>query len=363
MAILVAKSKYWHIQWYDTVLRKTVRRTTKLPCTEENRPKAQAIANRLQKELSRKNSEQKGFRIKTVTIGQTFKHLYEVNIDAHEKTTRDIKRFERKFLEYFSEEDPVNKITKLSAEQFLIEVKKLDLKQNSIHCYGKRLSHYLNFLFEYEYIPLFKLNRKIKTKPELVPKIVFKPEHFQMIFANLYSKSSNFSAAVLLLAYTGIRSSDALSILCENIDLERRIIRYYSPKRKKPKEIGFHKDLEPILRDRVEEVGSGKLINYKNTESLGQAVTKYFKQIGIADHQYVTRTFRKSFVTYCRNILKIDASIVEALVGHEHGTVADRHYNEISPEAMKEELVKYDLPLVKWMNENNPNYKEESEMI
>lgn len=361
MAIVIPIDKYWHIQWYDAALRKTVRRTLKIPITE-SKAKAEAIANKLQKELSRKNAERKGFRIRAVTVGESFKHLYEVNIDAHEKTTKDIERFVRKFLEFFSAVDPVSKINKLSAEKFLTEIKKLDLMQNSIHGYGKRLNHYLNFLFEYEYIPYFKINKKIKTKPELVPKIVFKMEHFQMIFINLHQKSNNFITSVLLLAYTGLRSSDILSILCENIDLENRVIRFYSPKRKRQREIGFHRDLVPILKVRIEVVGSGPLIDYKNVESLGQAVTDYYKQLGIDTNKYVTRTFRKSFITYCRNTLRIDASFVEALVGHEHGTVADRHYNEITPEVMKDELLKYDLPLVRWMNDNNPNYKEESDM-
>lgn len=351
--------KYWQIQWYDAELKKTQRRTTKIPSTPENEAKANAIANKLQKELDRKNAERKGFRIRAVTIGESFKHLYEINVDAHEKTTKDIKRFERKFLEFFSANDPVAKINKLSAEKFLTEIKKLDQKQNSIHCYGKRFSHYLNFLFEYEYIPYFKINKRIKTKAELVPKITFKMEHFQMIFFNLYWKSQNFITAVFILAYTGLRSSDLLSILCENIDLENRIIRFYSPKRKKPREIGFHKDLVPILRAQMEIVGSGPIVDYKNIESLGHAVTEYFKQIGIDGNEYVTRTFRKSFITYCRSSLRIDTSIVDELVGHEHGTVSDRHYNQISPEVMKDELLKYDLPLVRWMNDNNPNYKEE----
>lgn len=362
MAIVIPIDNYWHIQWYDTELKKTQRRTTKIPSTPENEAKAKAIANKLQKELRRKNAERKGFRIRAVTIGDSFKHLYEVNIDAHEKTTKDIERFERKFLEFFSADEPVSKINKQSAERILTEIKKLAMKQNSIHAYGKRFSHYLNFLFEYEYIPYFKINKKIKTKAELVPKITFKMEHFQMIFFNLYRKSNNFITAVLLLAYTGLRSSDILSIKCENIDLENRVIRFYSPKRKRQREIGFHKDLVPILKTRMEIVGSGLLIDYKNIESLGQAITDYYKQLGIDTYEYVTRTFRKFFITYCRNTLRIDASIVEALVGHEHGTVADRHYNEITPEVMKDELLKYDLPLVRWMNDNNPNYKEESDM-
>ncbi|MBX3006826.1 MAG: tyrosine-type recombinase/integrase [Melioribacteraceae bacterium] len=359
MARVRVRGKFWHIQWYDRELKKSQGRTLKMLCTPENEAKAKAIADKLQKELDRKNAERKGFRIRALTIGESFKHLYEVNIDAHKKTILDIRRFEKKFLEFFSEKDPVSKIKKQSAERFLIEIKKLNLKQNTIHGYGKRFSHYLNFLFEYEYILYFKINKSIRTKPELVPKITFRVEHFQRIFFNLYRKSNNFITAVLVLAYTGLRSSDILSIRCENIDLENRVIRFFSPKRKRHREIGFHKDLVPILKGRMEIVGSGPLIGYKSVENLGRAVTQYFKQIGIDGNSYVTRTFRKSFITYCRNTLRMDASIVESLVGHEHGTVADRHYNEITPEVMKDELLKYDLPLVRWMNDNNPNYKEE----
>lgn len=349
MATLIKSGNYWHLQWWDARSKKTVRRTTKLLANEANKATARKIARKLQNELTTKNNALKGFRLREKTIGATFGELLNIYQDSHKKTIKDIKRFKKKFLEYFDENEPVISVNKRNVEDFLLSIKKLNLKQNSKHAYGKRLKHYLNFLFEYDYIPMFKINRKIMTKQEVPPIITFKPEDFRKIFIHLSGKKDWFQTAVFLLAYTGLRSTDIISIKSEDIDLERRIIKYYSPKRKKNKVIGFHRDLVEILHSRMEIVDSGKILPYANEESLGRAVSRYFKQIGINGKSYSSRTFRKNFVTYCRGVLKIDKTLVENMVGHENKSTQDRFYYDVNVEIMKDEISKFSLPLVEWM--------------
>lgn len=190
----------------------------------------------------------------------------------------------------------------------IVRLKQLPLAQNTIHGYGKQLTHFLNFLFEYSYTPMFKINREVKTKPEVKEKVTFSDKDIIKIFDNLVEKNSNFITTIYLLFYTGLRSSDIMTITKENIDLKNRIINYYSPKRKKYREIAFHEDLVPILKNRISEIEGEQILNYSRVENLGKAVTRYIEFLGLRK-EYTARTFRKTFITLCRSRYAIDASI------------------------------------------------------
>jgi integrase len=72
----------------------------------------------------------------------------------------------------------------------------------------------------------------VKTKPEIKEKIIFTDEDITTMFNNLESKNANFKTAIYLLFYSGLRSSDILTMTVDRVDLNDRIINYYSPKRK-----------------------------------------------------------------------------------------------------------------------------------
>lgn len=191
---------------------------------------------------------------------------------------------------------------------------------------------------------MFKVNREVKTRPEVKEKIVFSDEDIKKIFNGLEPKNKIFSTAIYMLFYTGLRSSDILSIQREKIDLVNYTVSYYSPKRKKFREIPFHSALLDILSKQLTSKSDGGLINYCNVENLGRAVTKYFKAIGISEKGYTARTFRKTFISLCRSRFNMDASVVRELVGHEHGNTTDRYYNQIQISTMKQELEKFKRP-------------------
>ena len=279
-----------------------------------------------------------------------YDHFLRNNQNKNPKTKKDYERFFKKFTETFDENTPCSSINKLLVEDWLNEIKQLPLAKNSIHAYGKQLVHFMNFLFEYNYTPMFKINREVKTKPEIKEKIVFRDEDIYKIFDGLKEKNSNFKTMIYLLFYTGLRSSDILTITKQKIDLENRIINYYSPKRKKHREIAFHEDLVPVLRDRINEISTEQLLDYYRVENLGRAISRYMITIKLDDKNYTARTFRKTFITLCRSRYDMDASVVKELVGHEHGNTTDRYYNQISISKMKNELLKFKRPLPKKKN-------------
>ncbi len=234
-------------------------------------------------------------------------------------------------------------MNKLSVEGWINEIKKLPMQKNSIFAIFKQANHFLNFLFENSYIPMFKINRDIKPKREIKEKIIFSDEDIVKIFDNLAGKNNNFKTLIYLAFYTGLRSSDMLTIKVSGIDLKKHELKYYSPKRKVYRQVAFHEDLDEIISKRVEEVKDGELLDYTEIENLGRACHRYFELIGIGDKGYSARTFRKTFITLARRC-RMDASVVAELVGHAHSSTADRFYNRIDMELMNEELRKFKRP-------------------
>lgn len=345
MAIVLQKGEVIYVQYYDAIEKKVHTKCTGMAVNETNIKKAEAIAKRMQEELTTKRKKLRRVGIQKVTIAEAFEHFLSNNSSKHLKTIQEYKWFRSKFYEYFDKDLSCISITKLSVEYFLQDIKKMSCSKNTIHSYGKQLNHFVNFLFEYSYTPMFKINREVKTRPEIKEKIIFTDEHITAIFRGLKEKNDNFKTAVYVLFYTGLRSSDVLTITKEKIDLKNRTISYYSPKRKKFREIAFHKDLISILKARMKKIPEGRILLYNSTENIGKAVHKYFKALEIDGNKYSARTFRKTFITLCRSRYNMDASIIRELVGHEHTNTTDRYYNQISIDRMIEELNKFKRPI------------------
>ena len=344
MAIIITRGNMLHVQWYDAGTKKIASKSTGLTATDANMRKAELYAKKLQHELSKRTDELKQIGVQKISIRDAFEHFLRNNQSKHPKTIIDYWRFYKKFTEHFDENQPCTNITKVDVEDWLNMIKRLPQQKNSIHGYGKQCYHFLNFLFEYSYTPMFKINRDVKTRPEVKEKIIFTDEDITKIFSGLKTKNKNFATAIYMLFYTGLRSSDILSIQREKIDLINSTIHYYSPKRKKYREIPFHSALTDMMSSSLAEKPNGKFIDYKIVDNLSRAVYRYFKEIGLNDKGYTARTFRKTFISLCRSRLNMDASVVRELVGHEHGNTTDRYYNQIQISTMKQELEKFKRP-------------------
>lgn len=347
MASVYDKNGILYVSWWDWNQNKTRNRSLKLRATVVNRRTANDFAKKLQKELDKQKDENGNSSLtRGSTLREAFDHFKRNNASKHPKTIKDYDRFFDKFTETFTETSGCSVINKISAEEWINKIKALTLSQNTIHGYFKQFNHFLNFLFEYGYVPMFKINRDVKTKAEVKEKIVFRDEDIKIIFDNLATKNDNFRLTVYLLFYTGLRSSDILNIERGKVDLKNRSLSYYSPKRKKFREVAFHADLLPVLTVALNGKATGKLINYNCVENINKAFNRYLDKIKLLGRDYSARTFRKTFITLCRTRYNMDASVVKELVGHEHTNTADRYYNNISLERMKEELNKFRMPEV-----------------
>lgn len=344
MAIVRKKGNIFHIQWFDPILKKRQSKSTGLKVTPGNEKKAKQYAKLLQEEITKKSRKNKQLGGNEITIQEAFEHFLKNNQFKNPKTIKCYHWFYRKFTETFEGESGCSELNKLVVEDWLIKIKKMPCAQNTIHGYGKQLNHFLNFLFEYNYTEMFKINKEVKTRAEVKEKIVFSDIDLIEIFARLENKNSNFRTLIHLLFYTGLRSSDLINIDREKIDLKNHVLNYYSPKRKKYRSVPFHMDLTSILSERIKETSGNFLLNYKNVENITLAISRYFNIIALNGKGYSARTFRKTFITLCRSRYNMDASIVRELVGHEQRNTTDRYYNQISISIMKEELTKFSRP-------------------
>jgi len=340
MASVYKKRDKLYVSWYDVSTRKTINRATKLPDTPKNRKEAQKLADELQKGLDKNKEEfDKGSLVKKSTIKSAYEHFLRNNSNKHKDTIKDYDRFFDLFKKTFNEGSPCSILNKLSVEEWIIGVKKLSQQQNSIHGYYKQCNHFLNFLFEYNYIPMFKINKDVKTKPEVKEIIVFRDEDLQKIFDNLKTKNSNFRTMIYLAYYSGLRSTDLLSMVVEKVNFENNSISYYSPKLKKWYTVPFHKDLTEVLQVRIKKIKTGKLLNYTDDSDMGKAFKRYLTKLELNGRGYSMRTFRKTFITNASAAM--DLATVSKLVGHKNITTTAKYYNKVDLAKKAEELNRF----------------------
>ena len=342
MASIYTKNNKIYLSWYDMTLQKRMNRSLNMDYNVKNWKQAQLIKRKFEEQMKKEKEKIRGLSLKRTNINDAFEHFLRNNSSKHPKTIKDYHRFYNKFIQSFPDEKPCNTITKINVESWLNSIKELPLKKNSIYGYFRQLNHFLNFLFEYDYIPMFKINRDVKPKVEIVEKVVISLDDLAVIFGALQyaDKTDNFKILLNLLYYTGLRSSDLISLEIQNVDFQNRIIKYYSPKRKIHRSVSFHEELLPIFADVKRKKESGKILDYKKVESLQRSISRYFEKIELQDKGYSARSFRKTFITLARK-KGLDETVVKELVGHAHTSTTDRCYNKVDHDQMKQELEKY----------------------
>jgi len=343
MASVYRKGNMIYISWYDPFECRTKNRSTKMRYSKENLKKANLIAEELQKQIDAKAEEFNRLGIKHGSIASAMEHFMRINGNKHKKTIEEYKLFFKKFTQTFSPNDPVTTINKSSCEEWLISLREYDYQQNTLYSYTKVLKKFLNFLFEYNYVPMFKLNSDVTYKPEVKEVEIFSQEDLQKLLDGLENKNSNFRTTIYLLLYTGLRPSDIYKVRGKDIDFTKKTLKYYSEKTKAYFEVPLHPDLVPILKERVKEVGEGGyLLEYETISNIGKAYRRYLKQIGLDGKNYTLRTFRKTFISLAYNS-GMDLAAVSRLVGHKKITTTQKYYTQFSLAKQSEELNKLKL--------------------
>lgn len=343
MASIYVKGNKIYVSWYDQIEIKRKNKSTGLTNSRENMKKAKIFANEFQRALDQKSLSFKTLGIKKNTIGASIDHFLKINGDKHPNTIKGYEHFFAKFKLRFPREENCTSITKLSCEDWLTSFRKSKYQPNTLFGISKILKKYLRFLFEYNYVPMFILNKDVTFKPEVKEIITFATEDITKILTGLKDKNSNFRTTVYLLLYTGLRPSDIYNLQVENIDMESQTLQYYSPKTKSHFTIPFHPDIIPILKTRISEATTGRLLNYESVKNMGKAFSRYLEDLDITAKPYNLRTFRKTFITTAHEC-GLDLATVAKLAGHFKITTTEKYYNRLSLKKKSAELVKIVFP-------------------
>lgn len=368
-------SPYYWIKFYNHETRKVERHSTAkwLRINNEVTP---ALVNskggeRIAKDICEEIKAAKRFGvaprtffepIKELTpIKDVWKHFIRLNLRKDSKTKQEYEWFYKILTDTFPEKLSVSELNKDSVESFLLGLDNLTYtrkvrkgkkiveiekpySQNSKFVIQKNLVKFLNFLFEYKYLPeYFKINRDVRLRPEVREKITFTAEDITKILNGLSPKGTNFQITIYLLLYTGLRSSEIISIDTKRVDLERETFQYYSKKGKEWRTVPIHPELLPKIEKRIKEIGFGTLSEYKTEEALNRAFRRYLKELGIDGKGYSARTFRKSFDTWAYDN-DVDTVANSRLVGHSLAT-AEKHYRQVEIEKLRKELKKFKVPV------------------
>jgi integrase len=285
---------------------------------------------------------------KNISIKDAFRQFKSINNGKDKSTIKNYELFFVFFRKFFEESKPVSIITKQLAEQWLSSLKEGKTSKgehfspNYIYNFQKNLKKFLNYLFENGYLDFFKISKDVQVKVTIGKKIIFRPDHIHLIFDNLHKTNSNLRTCIYLLTYTGLRSTDILSIRAEDVDLRNKSFQYYSPKLKKHIIVPTHTKLIPALKQRLTEVSHGRLLDYSDHKAIAHALNRFLTILQIDKFGYSPRTFRKSFDTwgYARGM---DSIANSRLVGHSV-TTAERHYREVYIGKLRDELNKFELP-------------------
>lgn len=346
MASVFNKRNILYISWYDPNLGKNKNRSTGLPYNSKNLKKAKEIASTIEKKIEEQRERDTKFGIKKVTLEKAKKHFLENNSDKNPNTISGYQRFFVRFCSAFPLDQSCSNINKLAVESWLNGIKKLELQRNTIYGIMKNLKKFLSFLFEYNYVPPFVINKDIMVSQEVKEIILFSDADLVKIMENLSEKNSNFRTMIYTLIYTGLRPTDIINLKVSDVDFTSNVLHYFSIKTQKHFVIPIHPELIPILQARCTEVETGEIFNYGGAKEMGKAFQRYLKDLELNKKSYNLRTFRKSFISRAYDS-GIDLAVVSNLVGHSSISTTAKFYNKIKVSKLGDQLQRFQLPINK----------------
>lgn len=326
-AIIINRVDGLYLQWYDKLTKKIYKKKLNLPDTKEGRKVAEKTRTDFIYSLRAEQNKVIESK-KVITIERAWAEFLKFN-SKNEKTIKTYNWFYNIFCQFYDKNDSCFSINRNNIEDLLVKINLREWKQNTKHDFYIRVKQFLMHLFDYKYTDYFRINKNLRYKPEIVEKIIFTKEDIKKMIEGLTIKNNNFRSLFYLLLLTGLRPTDILNI--KELDKKNLILKYYSPKSKLFKEIPIKKE---VAENYIE-------LNYKNEHAVTRAIKRFMVQAGL--DKYTPRTFRKTFVSFAKNIFKMDLEIVDELIGHKQGKVSGVYYRKFGIEVLRKELSKFKI--------------------
>ena len=329
----------WYIRFKDPVSKKWKGISTGLKDIDKNYNEAKAYRDEFLTKL--KETERMDFR--EGSIEEAFGRMKELNSNKSQSTIKTYDYFFDYLKLYLDVKQSCIVLNKLNSEGFLSWLSKFDeLQQNTKFGIQKNFIKFLNFLFEYEYIPkIFRLNKDVRVKSVVKEPIIFSDKDRKKIISELIKqkKNENFQLMIYLLMYSGLRPSDIINATVEQIDLAKMEIRFYSSKTGNWYVRPIHDYVKSILEIRIKNKISGRLFDYSEVKNMGKAFRRYLEEIELDGKDYNLRTFRKDFISRSQEA-GVPINVTSSLVGHSNIKTTMTYYTKLSSKLLKNELKK-----------------------
>ena len=205
MASIYKKGNKIYISWFDTFENKPKNKSLNLTYNKENLKKAKKFGKGFQNVLDEEKEKIQSIGLVKDKLGNAMEHFYKNNSNKQPGTIDEYGWFFEKFNKRFPKEESCTQLTKLSCEDWLTSLRETDYQQNTLFKLSKVLKKFIRFLFEYNYLPVFMLNKDVTFKRQTKPIIVFSDKALKKLIEGLKDKNSNFVTTFYILIYTGLR--------------------------------------------------------------------------------------------------------------------------------------------------------------
>lgn len=333
------KNGFYYIRYKDPSDKKWKGISTGIKGLRKNYKQAKLYRDEFFEQLEKSET----LKYKKGSIEEAFQRFKEINSNKSKKTKATYEYFFNYFKKFINVKLQCLVLDKLKSEEFLTWLSKLDyLEQNTKFGIQKNFVKFLNFLFEYEYLPKpFKLNRDVRLKPIVKEPIIFSDSDRDKIISELEvkKKNLNFQLMVYLLMYSGLRPSDIINLKVHHIDLDKMEMKFYSSKTGNWFNRPIHNKIKDVLTKRIEINKSEKLFDYSEVKNMGKAFQKYLAEIGLEGKNYNLRTFRKDFITRSQEA-GVQINVIASLVGHSNIKTTMTYYTKLSAKHLRKDLQK-----------------------
>jgi site-specific recombinase XerD len=206
----------------------------------------------------------------------------------------------------------IENLTKETLSNYFLELKK-SLSANSVNISKSAVRSFLKFLDKDILVP--QNDKIVERLPEFITEKYFEDNVIPVI-ESVSPNPLKYKAILYFMFYTGLRVGEITLLKRENIDLDKRVIKFYIPKGKKER-LGLivSKKAKQFIQDyfSVEpETTNAFNISYYALKQWFKGYKSYFKDVNFHPH-----LFRHCFGTYCRKI-GIPLEDIKELMGHSN---------------------------------------------
>lgn len=221
---------------------------------------------------------------------------------------------------------------------FVNKCLKNGLNKRAINIYLREIFVFINFLIDKRAIPKIK-----KSEFELdggqKPYQSYNENEYKMLYSYFEKIDIEIAYYIKFLWLTGARRTETLELTWQDIDFEKREIRFRVKNRKNNYDIFPITDEILKLLKKLKEMNNKKIFRWEAVSAsfLSKKVREAEKKLGIYKQNRGLHSFRKSFAEKLFSNKK-DIPIIRKLMRHKDISTTIKHYNYYTTKELLKEL-------------------------